>query len=158
MTFSFKHGLDGETCKSKECVVSVWSHRCLPPYSYLSNPRTFLCFQVGPTHYIVLFGLTTALRAFSKVVKQIRKWAITSHFLLFQYLSDRLNAHADRNTNPQDGRTASSVSSGKIVDKSRQVRVPSQSILFLGKRLIYSQARPSQQHPWRARQSHPSRS
>ena len=90
------------------------------------SARKFLCFQVGQVRYMYMvlpFGLTTAPWAFTKVVKQIKKWANPRWYVLFQIprqLAQR--SREQRDSDPHDTRPVVTVSSTRLASKRGQVR------------------------------------
>ena len=75
----------------------VRSVRCLSPQHDETDRSKFLCFQVSQVRCPTI-GMATAPWAFTKIVKQIKKWASPRRYVLFQYLDDWLNVHGSRET------------------------------------------------------------
>ena len=102
--------------------------------------QVFLCFQLGDKRYrfrVLPFGLMSAPWVFTEVMKQIKKWALSNHLILFQYLDDWLNLHMDRQVLLQSTErlVCLCVSLGLLVNFEKSELTPSQSIVFLGERL-----------------------
>ena len=102
--------------------------------------QIYLCFQVGDVkfRYLVLpFGLMSAPRAFAEVVKQIVKWAVRFHIILFQYLDDWLNVHESANQCEYVTQVLIRLWTRLrlLVNETKSEIITTQSIVFLGKRL-----------------------
>ena len=101
------------------------------------NHCRFLVFQVGNRRFrwlVLPFGLNTAPRVFTDVMKALKRWGRRFGILLFQYLDDWLQLHL----NPQElaRQTAHLINQcvrlGLIVNHTKSEVVPMQKIVFLG--------------------------
>ena len=97
----------------------------------------YLVFQVGSRRFMFLvlpFGLSTAPRVFSEVMKVLKRWGRRTGLLLFQYLDDWLQAHHDASVLEQQ--TAMLVKKclelGLLVNQKKSELAPQRHIVFLG--------------------------
>ena len=103
----------------------------------------FLVFQVGSKRYqfmVLPFGLSTAPRVFSAVMKALKKWARRHNILLFQYLDDWLMLHLL--TEVLQEHTLALMKQctrlGLLVNFEKSETAPMQSIVFLGDHLEFA--------------------
>ena len=103
----------------------------------------YLVFQVGNKRYqfmVLPFGLNTAPRVFSAVMKALKKWARRHGILLFQYLDDWLLLHlltAVLNEHTL-ALTKQCTRLGLLVNFDKSETTPTQSIVFLGDHLDFA--------------------
>ena len=103
------------------------------------NPKywKYLVFQIGNRRFqfmVLPFGLNTAPRVFSAVMKALKRWARLNGMLLFQYLDDWLLLHLVTQT--LTSHTMQLVQRcqrlGLLVNHAKSEMVPTQEIVFLG--------------------------
>ena len=103
------------------------------------NPKywKYLVFQIGNRRFqfmVLPFGLNTAPRVFSEVMKALKRWARLNGMLLFQYLDDWLLLHLVTQT--LTSHTMQLVQRcqrlGLLVNHAKSEMVPTQEIVFLG--------------------------
>ena len=97
----------------------------------------FLVFQVGNKRYqfmVLPFGLNTAPRVFSAVMKALKRWARLQGIMIFQYLDDWLLLHLITQvlTEQTLALTRCCMRLGLLVNIDKSELVPSQIIVFLG--------------------------
>ena len=103
----------------------------------------FLVFQVGNKRYqfmVLPFGLSTAPRVFSAVMKALKKWARRHNILLFQYLDDWLMLHLLTHVLQEHtlALTKQCTRLGLLVNFEKSETVPTQNIVFLGDHLDFA--------------------
>ena len=97
----------------------------------------FLVFQVGNRRFrwlVLPFGLNTAPRVFTDVMKALKRWGRRFGILLFQYLDDWLQLHLNpRELSRQTTQLINQcIRLGLIVNQAKSEIVPMQKIVFLG--------------------------
>ena len=97
----------------------------------------YLVFQVGNRRFrwlVLPFGLNTAPRVFTDVMKALKRWGRRFGILLFQYLDDWLQLHLV--PHELERQTAQLINQcvrlGLIVNHAKSEIVPMQKIVFLG--------------------------
>ena len=102
----------------------------------------YLVFQVGDKRYqfmVLPFGLNTAPRVFSEVMKALKRWGRALGLVLFQYLDDWLQLNLDMALLQHQTlnllRQAATL--GLIVNHEKSEVIPQQKIVFLGDMLDF---------------------
>ena len=110
----------------------------------LSAHCKFLVFQVGNRRFqwlVLPFGLNTAPRVFTDVMKALKRWGRRFGILLFQYLDDWLQLNLDRAVlcRQTEHLVRQCAELGLIVNHEKSEVVPLQQIVFLGDLLDFEQ-------------------
>ena len=103
----------------------------------------FLVFQVGNRRFqfmVLPFGLNTAPRVFSAVMKALKRWARQQGMLLFQYLDDWLQLHLITQVLSEHTMQLAKRCQrlGLIVNFEKSELDPTQQIVFLGDHLNFA--------------------
>ena len=106
----------------------------------------YLCFEVGGRRYWYVslpFGLSTAPRIFTEVVKTLKEWARRMLMLLFQYIDDWLNVASSFQKTWLLTRlfVHKCLDLGLLVNLSKSELIPTQQILFLGRTFDFVQGK-----------------
>ena len=137
---SFK--LDHAQVIREALVPGMWATSIDLSDAYLHIPVSpkywkYLVFQIGNRRFqfmVLPFGLNTAPRVFSAVMKALKKWARLHGMLLFQYLDDWLLLHLVTQTLTEHTLQLErqSLQLGLLVNHAKSETVPTQEIVFLG--------------------------
>ena len=97
----------------------------------------YLTFQIGSKRYqfmVLPFGLNTAPRVFSEVMKILKKWGRRVGIMLFQYLDDwlQLNLNASKLAQQTAQLIKQCIMLGLLVNHEKSEPLPLQRIVFLG--------------------------
>ena len=144
---SFK--MDNAQVVRDALLPDLWATSIDLTDAYLHIPihpacQKFLVFQVGNRRFMWLvlpFGLNTAPRVFSDVMKVLKQWGRTVGILLFQYLDDwlQLNMNAAILAQQTQQLIQQCMSLGLLINHEKSDIVPVQRIVFLGDMLDFEQ-------------------
>jgi len=106
----------------------------------------YLCFEVGGRRFwycSLPFGLSTAPRVFTEVLKTLKEWARVLLMLLFQYIDDWLNVASSFQKTWLFTRlfVHKCLDLGLLVNLQKSELIPTQRILFLGRTLDFLQGK-----------------
>ena len=144
---SFK--MDNAQVVRDALLPDLWATSIDLTDAYLHIPihpscQKFLVFQVGNRRFMWLvlpFGLNTAPRVFSDVMKVLKQWGRTVGILLFQYLDDwlQLNMNAKILAQQTQQLIQQCMALGLLINHEKSDIVPMQRIVFLGDMLDFEQ-------------------